>query len=177
MIGVVKKVSLNNFLNSLDDENKKELKKLLSDKIELRSAIPGFRPSPITLVSMPFVVKDVSVFDNIDYLIKEEQLKNFKIKWNDLNKLYKNYFEAKFKDFKKEIDEKDLIEIRKLLFSHLIFFDEVLADLEKINLEFIPEEDKDPEGFKEHYEMFAYDCVYYMLDILLNFKQEDQKED
>ncbi|GIW68044.1 MAG: hypothetical protein KatS3mg096_912 [Candidatus Parcubacteria bacterium] len=173
LINVVKKVSLNDFLNNINDEDKQELKKLLSDKIELRTKTPGFRPSPITLVSMPFIIKDTSVFDNIDYLVKEEQIKNFKIKWEQLNKFYKEYFKKKFNEFKKEIDEKDLIETRKLLFSHLIFFDEVLADLEKINLEFALEEDKEPEGFKEHYEKFTYDCVYYMLDILLNFKQED----
>jgi prepilin signal peptidase PulO-like enzyme (type II secretory pathway) len=174
LINVVKKISLNDFLNSLDDKNKEKIHKIISKKEELKTYLKGFKHRTFTFIDFPFSLSDTSFFDTFDYLVKTEEIKD--IKWTDLNGLYKNYFGNKFNEFKKEIDEKDLIGIRKLLFSNLIFFDEVVADLEKITFEFVQEENKDPKGFKERYERFTSNCVYYMLDILLNFRTNKENE-
>jgi hypothetical protein len=171
--GIIKKISFSDFLKNLDKGDKEKIQKIFSGKNNTQWQMAGFRDKNVTFINMPFQVKDTSTFDNIDYLIEENMVKDVDINFDKLNNLYEIYFKNKFNKFKEEIDEKDLIEVRKLLFSHLIFFDEVLADLEKINLEFDPQEDSEkPKGFREHYEKFSYNCVYYMLDLMLNFKEE-----
>jgi len=178
VIKIIKRISLSDFLKSLDNGNKKDIQKIISSKEEVKGYLMGFRPKPFTLINMPAMIKDTSIFDNIDYLVEEKLVNGIQLDISKLNELYKKYFEEKLKKFKEEIKEKDFIETRKLLFSNLIFFDEVIADLEKINLEYSQgDEEKEPEGFREHYEKFSYDCFYYMLDVLLNFKQEESKND
>lgn len=177
VIGIIRKISFSDFLKNLKEEDKTKIQKIISSKDEAKGYMMGFRDKNFTFINMPFQVKDTSTFDNVDYLVEEKLVKNIDIDFVKLNKLYNEYFKHKLKKFKEEIDEKDLIETRKLLFSHLIFFDEVLADLEKISLEYDPgEKDEEPEGFREHYEKFSYDCVYYMLDLLLNFKEENDND-
>ena len=177
LINSIKKISLADFLDNIKEKDKKDkIKRILSDKVELKSRIPGFRPSPTTVVCMPFIIKDISVFDNIDYLIKEGEIRDKDINWENLNKLYKEYFDKKLEDFKNEVKTKNLVEIRKLIFSHLIFFDEVVANLEKTNLEFSNEDKDKLEGFNEHYQKFTYDCIFYVLDVLLNFKENEEND-
>ena len=170
----INKISLSDFLKSLDSENKEDIQKIVSSKEEVKYFLMGFRPKPFTLINMPATIKDISIFDNIDYLVEEELVKGIQLDSEKLNKLYKTYFEEKFKKFKEEIDEKDFIGIKKLLFSNLIFLDEISADLETIKLEY--DEEKELEGFRERYEKFSYDCHYYILDFMLNFKQEGGKD-
>jgi len=176
VIKTIKHISLSDFLRSLDNGDKKDIQKIVSSKEEVKGYLMGFRSRPFTLINMPAMIKDTSIFDNIDYLVEEKLVKGIKLDSSKLNDLYKEYFEKKLKEFKEKINKKDFIEIRKLLFSHLIFFDEIISDLAKINLEYSQEdEEKEPEGFREHYEKFSYDCVYYMLDLLLNFECEEDK--
>lgn len=175
VVSIIRKISLSDFLKNIDENDKKDIQKIVSSKDELKGHLMGFRSKSFTYINMPFMMQDTSTFENIEYLVEENLVKGVNLNFQKLNELYKKYFDGKLKKFKEEIDEKDLIETRKLLFSHLIFFDEVLADLEKINLEYTPDEKGEPEGFKEHYEKFSYDCVYYMLDLLLNFKDDENE--
>jgi len=173
----IDKISLIDFLKSLDGENKEDIQKIVSSKEKVICSFfnPNNRKRPFTLINMPALINDVSIFYNIEYLVEEKLVKGIGLDSGKLNTLYKTYFEKKFNKFKTDIDKKDFIGIRKLLFSNLIFLDETIAGLEAINLEY--DKEKEPEGFKEHYDKFYYDCCYYLLDFMLNFKQVDGKDE
>jgi len=122
-------------------------------------------------IFLSFKIEPSYLFDYLDYYkeFKEESLNK---QW--LKESYNAYFKKKYKDFKKQINKEDLMEIRKLLFSSIFFFDEIQADLEKSTLDFKDIQKKELNDFRDFYKKFTYDCVYYMLDALLNFKQEDK---
>jgi hypothetical protein len=81
------------------------------------------------------------------------------------------YFDEKFEKFKKDLMDEDLSEIKKLLFSSLVFFDEVEANIERSVLDFpLSEKDKEPKDFRDFYSKFTNDCIFYILDNVLTLE-------
>jgi len=173
----VKKVSLWDFLTILGEEgnNLEKVRRLLY--LEKNRGVPdgSFRGN-FYVVQVPTYF-DSSGFFHIEDFIKFKE--NPSITQKDLNKLYEKYFDLKFEDFKKKLRSEDLGQIKKVILSSIIFFDEVLATINKLNLQDPKSKKEDPEDKEKHfidyYENFQQDCMNYVVNLILN-KKEVKKE-
>jgi len=125
---------------------------------------------------LSFKIDASYLFDYLDYYKEFKKQNGESFNKQLLEECYKVYFERKLEEFKEKLNKEDLTEIRKIIFSSIFFFDEVFANLEKTLLEFRSLEKEELGDFRDFYNRFTYDCINYMLNVLLNFKQEYQKE-
>lgn len=124
----------------------------------------------IQQIALSFKTDPFSLFDYLDYY--KEFGKSDSLNKQHLKRAYEDYFAKKLTEFKESLDKKELIEIKRGIFSSLLFFEEIAANLEELNFDY-PEEKEDSIDFRDFYRKFINDCMFYLLDILLNLKHPE----
>lgn len=167
----IQTVSFYNFMKFLEDEgttedkkNQGKIKEILSPDRMINYAMHGFRPTSLFLSTN--ISGELAAFDlleNYKYITG----KDTKINKDELKNAYERYFNKKVNEFKNEIMENhvEMNEMKKLLFSNIIFFEEAFANLMKTDLEQLAVS-KTPMSFKDFYNKFIYDCLILMIDSL-----------
>jgi hypothetical protein len=174
---ILEEVSMDDFLAFLGQKGKREDAEKIANKIVNTDKVlsevmsyPGFRNTPITVYNLPSLgySSSMSMFQILDVYVSAFPSE---ISKEQLNKYYDEYFSAKLKQYRDESKSSDIAEMQKLIFSTIVFSDEVLSSLTKVDIDF-PEDDKVPENFIEFYKKFSFSCINVLLDKLMNFDNE-----
>jgi len=84
----------------------------------------------------------------------------------ELHYQYEDYFKTKRMVFRSNITEKNIADLRKILFSMIIFSDEITQSLIKISVG-IPKKRDTIETFSEYFLNFQRECIYDLLYMIL----------
>ncbi|OPY38329.1 MAG: hypothetical protein A4E35_00752 [Methanoregula sp. PtaU1.Bin051] len=173
---IVQEISMDDFLEFLIRINERAFVDEIANRIFNTDRVvdgllkyPGFRDSHITVYSLPSqgYTNSLSMFQYLDaYSVAFPQ----RINKNQLNNLYKRYFEEKIAQFKEKSNEPEISEIRKLILSTIVFSDEILSSLTRVNIDF-PDQSVEPENFIDYYHLFAFNCVNILLDKIMNYEE------
>jgi len=81
---------------------------------------------------------------------------------------YTEFFDAKNKEIKEELDKIDINDIRAVLLPNILFFDEVMTELIKSSYEV--EEIETPETYEDYLTMSVQENVLYVINKILGWK-------
>jgi hypothetical protein len=172
---ILQEITVEDFFDFLYRKGEEKLAEKISDKVLKTDKVfsdiihhSGFRPQQINLYSIPSqgYSNSLSTFQIIDMhatVFKE-------INKAQLNRYYDEYFSEKLYQFKMKFDSYEIGEMRKMIFSTIVFSDEVLSSLSKVIIDF-PDETESPKNFSVFYQRFTVDCLNVLLDKLMNFDE------
>lgn len=174
---ILEEVSMDDFLVFLERKGKRDDAEKIANKIVNTDKVlsevmsyPGFRNTPITVYNLPSMgySNSLSMFQILDVYASAF---SSEISKEQLNEYYKEYFSEKLKQYKNDSESTEIAEMRKLIFSTIVFSDEILSSLTKMDIDF-PNDEKPPENFLEFYQKFSFSCLNVLLDKLMNFDGE-----
>ena len=74
---------------------------------------------------------------------------------------FKNYFEEKSKETKSNIDKRDITELKRIFLPNILFFDEAVVEIEKINYE--DDNILEPQTFEEFKNIYLQESILYLV--------------
>lgn len=152
-IKIMKKVSLENLEIYL-----KEKKINLDSKSKKYNHHEQFRiASKYILNIYPNIDRNSQLLQKIN---SDESIKN------ELEK----FFKIKDEEIKQEIDSMNLKDLRKILLPNIIFFNDIIVEILKSQLEFDFDEfeKKEPEKYEDYLKKFVYENIYYFIEKILS---------
>lgn len=175
-MSIINSISLKDFQIFLIKKNKenfvKVIQKIIQEKdIISQETLEAYRSigrEKIALsvhnIHVPRMIDSNSIngFFELEMYIDRDQNVNIR----ELHYQYEDYLDEKRNLFKSKITEKNISELRKILFSMIIFSDEITISLLRVSSG-IPRKTNTPTTFVEFYSNFQRECVYDLLHLVM----------
>lgn len=123
-------------------------------------------------IHVPRIIDSNSINGFIEFEMHLGRDNSFNIK--ELHFQYQDYLEMKRTAFKSKITEKNIAELRKILFSMIIFSDEITTSLMRFSTG-MPKKLESPTTFIEFYSNFQRECINDLLYLILSNKPNNPR--
>lgn len=168
----ISNVTFQSFLKYMSENSngKKDLlnriKKIMFDRVEKpNNKKPHLRD--INNINLSFNMNQMLLFQYLE--MYGEFGNDSSLNKSMLIESYKNYFDMEYKKFKKELNKENFDELKKMIFSGIFFFEEIVSDLYSSDLNMF-DLDKTPSSFQDFYSEYAIKCTSYMMDDIIMMK-------
>ncbi|MDD4300170.1 MAG: hypothetical protein PHO78_05920 [Methanomicrobium sp.] len=180
------KISFSDFKQFLKDNKNNSLLKNIDDVIRGRYFQGQSNILPYTVTKGRSSYQIINVYNHINRPIDQDNLQLFvyfenypedqkELKKQELLHRYRLYLQSKQQQIKNEEKSEKIKELRKLLFTTIIFSDDMLFSYLKFFSD-IPENIPEPESFSDYYSNFILNVIYDLFHDVLFFEC-DKKTD